>query len=109
LQFAEKILPATVVRQTLEEQVKEIEKKEARKVYQKEKQRLKDDVTHTLLPRAFTKYSKMHAYIDAKEELLIIHSTSVNKIESFMSLFKRAVDGVKVKPVKLKNLGKTLS
>ena len=109
LQFAEKILPATIVRQTLDEQVKEIEKKEARKVYQKEKQRLKDEITLTLLPRAFTRLSKMHAYIDSKEKLLIIHSTSANKIESFMSLFKRTIDGVKAKPVKLASLGKTLS
>jgi len=108
-QFAEKILPATVVRQTLAEQIKQIETAESRKVYQKEKLRLKDEVTHTLLPRAFTKFSKLYAYIDSKNNLLILNSTSANKIESFIGLFKRTFADVDVSPLKLKKISTVLT
>ncbi|MGE3920585.1 MAG: recombination-associated protein RdgC, partial [Gammaproteobacteria bacterium] len=64
LQIEEKLLPATVIRQQLQEKINHIETMEARKVRQKEKLQLKDELTHTLLPRAFSKFTKIYAYID---------------------------------------------
>lgn len=91
LQFEEKILPATVIRQAMEEKIKQLEAKDDRKIRQKEKLSLKDEITQTLLPRAFTKLSRLYAYIDTKNNWLILNSTHAGKTEQFLSLFKRSV------------------
>lgn len=95
LQIEEKILPASVVAQTLKEKIKQIEVGEARKVRQKEKLTYKDEVTYTLLPRAFSKYTRINAYIDTRNQWLILNSTSPAKTELFISMFKKSIgDGI---------------
>lgn len=95
LQIEEKILPASVVTQTLKEKIKQIEQAEARKVRQKEKLSFKDEVTITLLPRAFSKYTRIYAYIDTRNNWLILNSTSPAKTELFISMFKKSLgDGI---------------
>ncbi len=92
LQFEEKLLPATVVRQELNNKIKEIEANRDYKVRGKEKLALKEEITHTLLTRAFTKITKVHAYIDTKNQWLFVNTTNAKKLESFVSLFKRTLD-----------------
>jgi recombination associated protein RdgC len=91
LQIEEKILPASVIAQTLKEKMKHIELTEGRKVRQKEKLSYKDEVTHTLLPRAFSKFTRINAYIDTRNKWLILNSTSPAKTELFMSMFKKTL------------------
>lgn len=91
LQIEEKILPASVVGQTLKEKIKHIEIAEARKVRQKEKLNFKDEIIHTLLPRAFTKLTRIYAYIDTRNQWLILHTTSPVKTELFISMFKKSL------------------
>ena len=74
MQFEEKVLPATVVRQELNDTIKDIEKSQGRRVRQKEKYALKDEITHTLLPRAFSKLTRVYAYLDIKNNYLVIDS-----------------------------------
>lgn len=92
LQIEEKILPAAVVRQALDERIKEIKKNEARQLRQKEKLALKDDIILTLLPRAFTKLTRVYAYIDTKNKWLILGTTHAKKTESFLEAFKKTLD-----------------
>lgn len=95
LQIEEKILPASVVGQTLKEKIKQIEITEARKVRQKEKLSFKDEITHTLLPRAFSKLTRLHAYIDTRHQWLILNTTHSAKTELFLSMFKKSLgDGL---------------
>lgn len=103
LQFEEKILPATVIRQELIDKIKEIEKSQARKVRQKEKLSLKDEITHTLLPQAFSRLSQVYAYIDTKNSWLVLGTTNASKTEQFISFFKRSVTE-NVHPYELKKL-----
>ncbi len=91
LQIEEKILPASVVRQEVMDKIKHIEATEGRKVYQKQKLSLKDEVTLTLLPRAFSKFTRLYAYIDTRNQWLVIGSTHEKKTEQFLSLFKKCV------------------
>jgi recombination associated protein RdgC len=95
LQIEEKMLPASVIAQTLKEKIKKIELSEARKVHQKEKLSFKDEVTHTLLPRAFSKFSRIQAYIDTRHQWLVLNTTSPTKTELFISMFKKSLgDGI---------------
>jgi len=91
LQIEEKILPTTVIRQSLTEKIKQIEKAENRKIRQKEKFSLKDEIIMTLLPRAFSKLTRVYAYIDSKNHSLILGTTNVNKAEQFLSTFKKSL------------------
>jgi len=107
LQFEEKILPATVVRQAVADKIADIEAKEARQVRGKEKQNIKDEMMQTLLPRAFTKKSVVMAYIDLEKQHLVLNTTNTSKAERFIAFFKRAIvpneiHGIEVKkPVSL--------
>lgn len=91
LQFEEKLLPASVIRQAMEEKIVEIEQKESRVVRGKEKQSLKDEITQTLLPKAFTKKSRIHGYIDLDKQWLILNSNTPAKVERFIAFLKRAI------------------
>lgn len=90
MQIEEKILPASVVNQALKDKIKMIEQSEARRIRKKEKLSFKDDVMVTLLPRAFTKLNRLYAYIDTRNQWLLINTTSASRTEMFLSLFKKA-------------------
>lgn len=91
LQIEEKILPASVIHEALKMRLKEIERDEGRRVRQKEKLAIKDEIIFTLLPRAFSKLSKIYAYIDTKNNLLVINHTNAKKVEWFLNLLNKAV------------------
>ena len=108
LQVEEKILPATVVRQELMDKIKQIEAAEGRKVYQKQKLSLKDEITMTLLPRAFSKFTRLYAYIDTKNQWLVVGSTNEKKTEQLISLFKKSVTE-NIHPFELKKLSPAIT
>ena len=64
LKREEKLLPSTVVREQVDEKVAVIESEQGRKVYRKERLNLKDEIVQDCLPRAFTRSTYVHAYID---------------------------------------------
>jgi recombination associated protein RdgC len=94
LQIEEKILPASVIGQALKEKVKKLEVAEERKVRQKEKLSYKDEIIHTLLPRAFSKFTRLYAYFDTKQNWLLLNTTSPGKTELFMTMFKKSFGDV---------------
>jgi len=91
LQIEEKILPPIVVQQELAKRIKKIESSENRKLTQKEKYSLKDELTVTLLPRAFSKLTKVYAYIDTKNRWLVLGTANTKKTEQFTAAFKKSL------------------
>jgi recombination associated protein RdgC len=91
MQVEEKILPAAVIKQELENRVKKIAKDEDRRVRRQEKISLKEDVIISLLPRAFSKLTRIYGYIDIKNHWLILNTLHGSKTEKFMSLFKKSI------------------
>ena len=89
LKTEEKILPKTVVQQELKEQLKQIELLDNRKFGQKERFVLKVQIMAKLLPKAFSQFSKIHAYIDLKKERLILGTVNTKKTTQFIALFKK--------------------
>lgn len=95
LQIEEKILPSSVVAQALKDKIKKIEAAEDRRVRKKEKLSYKDELTQTLLLRAFTKFTRIQAYIDTRNNWLVLNTISAAKTELFLSLFKKVFgDGI---------------
>jgi recombination associated protein RdgC len=102
LQFEEKLLPASVIRQAMEEKIAEIQEKESRVVRGKEKQSLKDEITQTLLPKAFTKKTRIYGYVDLEHQWLILNSNTPAKVERFIAFLKRAIPTADLKSPDIK-------
>jgi len=96
LQFEEKILPSVVIREALKAKITELEQSQSHKVSSKEKKNLKDEITQTLLPRAFTKKSCIHGLIDLKNNKLILNTHHKLRAERFVSFLKRAIAPISI-------------
>lgn len=108
VQFEDKILPATVVRDAVEEKVKRIEQEENRKVYYKEKRNIKEEMTQTLLPKAFSKKALVFGYIDPEHQLLIINTSQKERVKTFLSLLKKSLN-LDASALKLKKVSTVLT
>jgi len=99
-QKQERILPVSVVRDATEEKVADIEERQGRKIYRKEKRQIQDDIFATLLPRAFTRNQQIFAYLAPKESLLVINTASAPRAEEFLNLLRDSLGSL---PVALPN------
>jgi recombination associated protein RdgC len=96
----EKIIPASVVRQLLDDKVAGIEAAESREIYRREKMRLKEEIIVDLLPRALTRISNQFAYIDVRNQLLIVDSASPAKAEALIGQLRNTLGRFPATPVK---------
>lgn len=87
-QTQDRLLPASVVRDYTEEKVAELEERQARKIYRKEKKQIQEDMVAQLLPQAFTRNQQLYAYIAPKENLLVVNAASAPKAEEFVNLLR---------------------
>jgi recombination associated protein RdgC len=90
LQTEAKLLPASIIRQRLHEKIKEIQLAQDRKVSYKEKNAIKQEVYHELLPKAFGVIYRTYAFIDTKNNWLILDTNNKKRTENFISFFDRA-------------------
>ena len=87
----ERILPSSVVNDMLAERIAEVEEKEGRKLGGKARKRIKDDLLHELLPRAFVKSSRVDALLDLDHGYLAVNTSSRKVAESVGSEIRRAL------------------
>jgi recombination associated protein RdgC len=99
---ADKIIPAGVVNQLLEDKVAQVEAAESREVYRKERRRMKDDIIHDLLPHALTRHTDQYAYIDTRTDLVVVDSPTPARAEALISLLRTTLGSLKAVPVKVK-------
>jgi len=100
----EKILPSATINEQVEQQAKALSEAENRHIGRKERQTLKDEVIFSMLPKAFTKSSLDFAYIDHKEQLLIVNSSSAKRAEDFCSKLREALGSLRCIPLSPKNI-----
>lgn len=99
----EKILPASVIREALDERIEAIEQEQDRQVFSKEKKTLKDDVIMELLPKAFTRSQNTFAYIDAEAGWMVVDAPSFKKAEDLTSCLRECIGSLPVITPALKN------
>lgn len=92
----EKIVPATVIKQTLNEKVSLIEQEQARKVYKKERDQLKDEIVLDLLPRAFSKFQKTFALIAPQQGWIAVDASSHKRAEELLSFLRGSLGSLPV-------------
>jgi recombination associated protein RdgC len=104
----EKILPASVVNELLDEKLDAIQTESGRRPVGKYKQSIKDDLIQELLPKAFTRSRKTCAYLDLTHQFLIVDAASNNKAEELLQLLRQNLGSLPVVPLKTKTPPATL-
>ncbi|NTS77002.1 recombination-associated protein RdgC [Catenovulum sp. SM1970] len=103
LKKQEKVLPAAVIREQVEEKCKQIEIAEGRKVKGKEKQNIKEDLVHALLPQAFVKSSITRAYIDKKAGWIVVEASSSSKAEELLAFLRKTLGSLPIIPLEIES------
>lgn len=98
VKFQEKILPAAVINEELQPRLDALEQETGQPVRRKEKQRLKEELIQTLLPRAFSRSHLIHGYYDRELALLVINSGSSAKAEKVLALLRKALGSLPALP-----------
>jgi len=94
-----KVLPASVVRRKVDEQVEQIEASTGRKPGKKERRTLNEDVRLALLPLAFTKQASVMVWVDPVSGFLVTDAGSQAKADEVMPWLIKEVDGLVVQLV----------
>jgi len=95
----EKVIPAAVVNELVQEKILEAEDQQGRKLSKKERTAIKDELLFELLPRAFTFSNKTYAYIDPKGGWLIVNAASSKKAEDILSMLRKCLGSLPAVPL----------
>ncbi|MDF1759731.1 MAG: recombination-associated protein RdgC [Coxiellaceae bacterium] len=91
----ERLLPASVIKEHLDERIEQIRQKQERNVYAKEKQSLKEEIEFQLLPQAFTRNQSYTLYLDIKQKWLYVGVTNTTVCQQLLELLNKTFGGFK--------------
>lgn len=100
----ERLLPASVIKEEVEERVAEIEDREGRKVTRKEKTAIKEQVTEELMPRAFVRQQKIDLWWDTERQLIGVNASSRSRAEDVLDLLRETLGSLKATPMSSQTL-----
>jgi len=95
----DKILPGSVVNDLLAKKLAEIEEKEGRKPGGRTRKRIKEDLVHELLPRAFVKPSRTDAMLDLEHGFVAVDTSSRKNAETVVSEIRHAMGSFPALPL----------
>lgn len=95
----DKLLPSAVVNDLLGKKLADIEDKEGRKLGGRARKRLKEDLVHELLPRAFVRPSRTDAMLDLEHGLCVVDTSSRKNAETVVSEIRHALGSFPALPL----------
>lgn len=98
-----KNLPSDVIKRELNAKIEKLEGEQLRKLKKTEKDSLKDEVLHSLMPRAFSKFSQTQIWIDTTNNLITVDAASAKKAEDALALLRKSIGSLPVVPLTLEN------
>lgn len=96
-----KLLPATVINQFVKVRAQELEEQQGFKPGRKQLRDLKEEVTNTLLPRAFSLQRDTRIWIDPVNQWLAMDTSSTSKAEELLSALGKAIYPFPVEPIQV--------
>ncbi|HFF8438254.1 TPA: recombination-associated protein RdgC [Serratia marcescens] len=99
----EKILPSPVIKQELQAKIERLEAEQHRKLKKTEKDALKDEVLHSLLPRAFSRFNQTFMWIDTVNDLIMVDATSAKRAEDTLALLRKSLGSLPVVPLTMES------
>lgn len=99
----ERLLPAAVVGEALDERVTELEERETRVVGRRERRQLREEVVLDMLPRAFTRSRQIHAYLDPVAGWMVVDAASEKGAEELVGLLRETLGSFRVRPPRPRN------
>jgi recombination associated protein RdgC len=94
-----KVVPGSVVKRKVQDQLDHIESTTGRKPGKKEKREISEDARLSLLPMAFSKQSSVQVWVDPAAGFLLTDAGSQAKADEVMTWLIKAVDGLVVQLV----------
>ncbi len=95
----QRMLPASVVNDAVQEHCDHVEATEARHIGGKERKELKEQITQELLPRAFVRRSHTRLIIAPRLNALWIDSANARRCDAALSLLRQCTPSLPVAPL----------
>ena len=92
LQAEKKLLPASVINQFTREKALEVEEQQGYKPGRKQMREIKEMVTDTLIPKAFSIFRQTRVCLDLENHWLYIDAGTAAKADEVISLLVKALD-----------------
>ena len=102
LKSEKKMIPGSVITLLASERAEQIEETTGRKVGRKEVKDLKEEIRLDCLPKAFSRFSATHVWIDVEREMLVIDTSSQSKADEVIAHLLRSLDGLVLAPLQTK-------
>ncbi|WP_085336565.1 recombination-associated protein RdgC [Serratia marcescens] len=99
----EKILPSPVIKQELQAKIERLEAEQHRKLKKTEKDALKDEVLHSLLPRAFSRFNQTFMWIDTVNDLIMVDAASAKRAEDTLAMLRKSLGSLPVVPLTMES------
>ncbi|HGM7111785.1 TPA: recombination-associated protein RdgC [Serratia marcescens] len=99
----EKILPSPVIKQELQAKIERLEAEQHRKLKKTEKDALKEEVLHSLLPRAFSRFNQTFMWIDTVNDLIMVDAASAKRAEDTLALLRKSLGSLPVVPLTMES------
>jgi len=98
----ERLLPAAVINDEVNERSEEREQAEGQPLSRRERQLLKEQVMEELLPQAFTRTQRVELWWDTRNRLIGINASSRKRAEEVLDLLRQSLGSLKVTPLATK-------